>query len=252
MKFHRKKSKRFPLLSEEAKATFCDIMLSHQPNNDWRSIILSLSTSYLTHQVDKLGLCQCSKLCKRAPIFQITIGKCISDRDWIERLSYLLPQPKFKPDQTTPVIFPSDYNEKDELDSAYMEVKKIKIPAQYRHSAVIVDERILKDYTDFVSRNKWANILFLTKKTKLHFDGTIELNPDTMELPSGYESEVLLLVMCKFDHWMHERYKSHINEDELIEIWNRNEHIVRDYGIKSIQVFWQLFVLWQPTFWLNL
>ncbi len=209
-----------------------------------------MSTSYLAHKVEKLGLCQYSELCTRAPIFQITIGKCLSDRYWIERLSDLLPQPEFESDQTTPVIFPGNYNEKNELDSAYMTIKKIKIPAQYRHSAVIVDGRILKDYKDFVSRNKWANILLLTQKSKLPFYGIIELNPDMKELPSDHESEVILLVMRKFDHWMHERYKSRRNEDELneirnqnkdelIEIWNRNEHIVRDYGINSNQVFWQ-------------
>jgi len=231
----------FEFISKEVKTAFYDIMFSTQPNNDWRSILISLFTSYMSHRITELGLCPCSDLCKRAPIFQITIGSSFCERMWIERLSSLLPKPESKLDQTTPVIFPSDYNKKDELDNAYMEVKGIKIPAQYHYSAVIVDTRILKKYNDFVFRNKWANILLITDKNNmLRFEGIIKLDIDTKGFSfNENEMNAISIFMCKFDYWMRNRYKDNAYTNEVIEIWNRNEHIIRDYGIESGHIFWQ-------------
>ncbi len=162
--------------------------------------------------VHGLGIEGCPSTRKRAPIFQV-IDSSGEVRDELERIARELTI--YCPCEKqlvyhNPIIFPVNYRLVNEQDNAYItyydkNYDEIRIPTQYRDTAVIVDRRsnMLKqsELDLFLNRNPWSSVIIITDKTcGIKRDGILSISASKVKALSNLNDlNILCEMMLLFD-----------------------------------------------------
>ena len=218
---------------------------------DWRRLLVCSLAGYLSRRIVPLGLDDCPASRMRAPVFWISSYQNGDICDQLERFSKILPVTSCVVEesvkQVAPTFFPLRYTEARELDSAYLTLKKhksVRLPVQYRDTAVIVDARKLNKAAcnRFLVRNRWAVIIFFgSSKTKIKQDGIIALDGKIFGFDdvTDLDFSVLQSVIRDFQRWLLEKCKSGwFKTLGFVQHWKNLQGDVEHAKVKRGDRFW--------------
>lgn len=220
-------------------------------SNIWRNFLISCMTGYLARQILPLGLDACPTSRMRAPVFWINAEQAGHTCDQLERFAKILPKTSCVVNgctkQAAPTFFPLRFTEKHELDSAYLTLEKqesVRLPVQYRDSAVIVDARKLSktDCNRFLARNPWAVIIFLgSSRAKVKQDGMIVIDHKLLQIDeiTDTDMEILEELLRDFQFWIHETCQTDwFKTKKFRQRWDILQGLVTKSKIKRADQFW--------------
>ncbi|MDY3617774.1 hypothetical protein [Agathobaculum sp.] len=242
-------------LNGKVQRTFYRIMTEPPADEagDWRTILLSLSTGYIARMIDKLGLEPCPRARRRAPIYRIEADSDDLVRDELERLAKVLVpnHVDFDVSQSkSPVLFPENYNGDRLESSAYFKVKRARLPMQYRDTAVIIDQRMLKkgEAERFLDENPWASVLLITKKNqKIERCGILPVQLNEAGFPLGKKkTEAVRLVMQAFEQCLQDicriatdgKKKHRKYQKQIKAMWRALDTCMKRVNVNKRDYFW--------------
>ncbi|WP_280960471.1 hypothetical protein [Butyricicoccus faecihominis] len=245
-----------PQLDSKTQRRFYRIMTEPPvaTEGDWRSILISLSAGYIARMVADLGLESHSSSRNRAPVYRIEADEDGFVRDELERFARMLaPNPIVTgADRSeSPTFFPKDYNRDCLESSAYFKMRHTRLPMQYRDTAVIIDQRMLKkkEAERFLDVNPWASVLLIAKKNqKVERSGILPLQLSEVGFPLGKKkTKAMRLVMRAFEQWLQDicrvttdgKKKHRKYRNQIKAMWRELEPCVKRANVSSRDRFWQ-------------